>query len=51
MSFRHVEDTEAPSDWRRCPTEHSVWRCVHCRALCVTQKGSKPPEKCGKCKL
>lgn len=27
----------------------SVWRCSHCRALCVTQKGSSPPAKCGKC--
>lgn len=28
---------------------HSIWRCSHCRALCVTQKGTSPPVKCAKC--
>lgn len=28
---------------------HTVWRCTACRAMCVTQQGTQPPKKCGKC--
>lgn len=30
-------------------TAHSVWRCYYCRGWCVTQLGSQPPKRCGKC--
>ena len=41
MAYRHV-NTESP---------FVVWRCAHCRALCVTDERTHPLVKCGKCKL
>lgn len=32
-------------------TAHSIYKCSHCGARVVTERGKTPPEKCGKCKL
>jgi len=28
---------------------HAIWRCGNCRALAVTEAGTRPTGNCGKC--
>ncbi len=64
VSWGHVEDTESVDGHFKSVRQRdgvkyvetssgtialSVWRCTHCRALAVTQRGEKPDGKCGKC--